>query len=1000
MRASLACASRALGAQPDTPAKFAASGLAAGRARLACALLGVIGAAVPAVGTAAIKLEVPAGTVINVQPNEIITVRNDAQLVDFASTDRPPLRVTSAVYAGVTLPVTPDLCVTMPDFGQLRFGQTLTLRFADDSGATASLTLVPEQGGGGDEKDCHDPAPPVAGPNHPLVTQTPEDTPLVIQTANLLALLRDPNGGTLTLTNPGVQPANAGTVTLVLVPGAPPAIRYQPAQDFNGAVSITYDVDDTHGDGPVAFAAQVTVTPVNDGPTASDSTCSVGAAGGTCLLNFADVDSPNLSFSIVTPPQGGALGGVNMTTRQIDYAPRPGIASDSFTYEVMDGFDLTARATVSITVTSVAQVPTAAIRLTRTDGTPIANPDNVPDTDAAAGELVRLDGTSSLPGNPSSPIVSYRWTVNNQALAAQTPTVDVRLPDGPSTISLVVQDQLNRSSAPATQQATVAARPNTPSTPRITLDGVVITGSVTVDNEDFEPGETVTFDASGSTDPDGDPIVQYTWRLNAQQVQSGSSPSVTMALRDGANTVELTITDNRGGTGTASFTATVAADTDLGALSGLSGNERGVGTAISELCPRMNELPSQSLTSGQRELLDRCTDILCDEDSNQQRGAVQAITPDQIVSQQTTGIDFSTSQLGNLTSRLVALRGGAGGGLSVAGLSVRDANGNLIPVEQLAALARHLTGGASGDERTSLAAPWGIFVNGNVVDGEKDRTANEEGFDFGGWGITAGFDYRFTDRFVLGLSLGYNEADSDFQGNSGSLDAEGVTTSLYGTYFNDRWYTDFIASAGALDYDSVRHITYNDADSSNDDFARGVTDGDLTTLGASFGYDFVKGGWTFGPTFALTMIEIEVDPFAETGAGASGGLNMAFGAQKAESRTAQGGFQFAYALSREWGVLSPQMRLAFVKEFENDSEILNVRFVNDPFANDPTQPSPGAITILTDDPDEDYLRWSLGVALVRTNGFSAFVDYEGLSGMSTVSSAELTFGLRFERSFE
>ena len=78
-------------------------------------------------------------------------------------------------------------------------------------------------------------------------------------------------------------------------------------------------------------------------------------------------------------------------------------------------------------------------------------------------------------------------------------------------------------------------------------------------------------------------------------------------------------------------------------------------------------------------------------------------------------------------------------------------------------------------------------MNGNVVDGEKDETANEAGFDFGGWGITAGFDYRFTDSFVLGLSLGYNESDSDFAGNGGSLDSEGVSTSIYGTYFNDRW---------------------------------------------------------------------------------------------------------------------------------------------------------------------------------------------------------------------
>jgi uncharacterized protein YhjY with autotransporter beta-barrel domain len=380
---------------------------------------------------------------------------------------------------------------------------------------------------------------------------------------------------------------------------------------------------------------------------------------------------------------------------------------------------------------------------------------------------------------------------------------------------------------------------------------------------------------------------------------------------------------------------------------------------------------------------------------------VEALTPEEITSQQTTGIDFSTSQVGNLTSRLVALRQGAGGGLSTAGLSIRDDQGRTIPLEQLAALARHLTGGASGDEDdASLATRWGIFINGNVIDGEKDETANEAGFDFGGWGITAGFDYRFTDSFVLGFSLGYNESDSDFANNGGGLDSEGVSKSIYGTYFNDRWYTDFIGSSGALDYESVRNISYTDQGGAVQAVTAGSTDGDLSTLGVSFGYDFNKGGWTFGPTAALTRIEVDVDPFAETTRSGAQGLNMAFGSQRAESRTLQGGFQFSYALSREWGILSPQMRVAFVKEYENDSETLNVRFVNDPFANDPSQPSPGAITLLTDDPDEEYLRWAVGVSFVRTNGFSAFVDYESLAGMSSVSSGELTFGLRFERSFE
>ena len=54
---------------------------------------GLLGAALPIAGHAAITLVTPTPE-FKVQGREIIKIRDDAQLDDFASTDRPPLRVT------------------------------------------------------------------------------------------------------------------------------------------------------------------------------------------------------------------------------------------------------------------------------------------------------------------------------------------------------------------------------------------------------------------------------------------------------------------------------------------------------------------------------------------------------------------------------------------------------------------------------------------------------------------------------------------------------------------------------------------------------------------------------------------------------------------------------------------------------------------------------------------------------------------------------------------
>lgn len=977
-------------------------------ARLCAAVLAATG--LTSAANAGITVLMPDGEIL-VQPGEVIKVRNDAGLPDFAITDTPPLRVVSALYQDLQLPVLEDLCIVLPpDLGGVEgpdFEGLLEIDLQDDSGDRASVRVTLNQGGdGASEPICRDPAPPVAGANYPFRTSTFEEEAVLLSTADLLAVVRDPNGGFVTWDNPSVPPS-AGTVTIVGTPQEPGGIEYTPAKDFNGTVNISYQVNDAHGDGPVAFTATVEVLPVNDPPSAASSACTVGVNGGPCLLTISDPDHDLsvLEVIILEQPQGGQLGDFDPSTSRISYFPSPGTTSDSFVYIVMDPNEGTSdEATVEITVTVDEQAPVAVIQLRDGNGALISNPGNIGDTDGAPGEQVVLDGSASLPGVPESAILAYRWTVNGEPLSETVASVSVALPDGQSSIELVVEDELGRESAPTTLQAVVQSRANEGSVARIFVNGQEVTTSITIDNTDFEPGETVEFDGSQSEDPDGDAIVDYAWSLNGVVVQSGPEPTATLDLADGENVVTLTVTDELGGTGSRTITVIVAADPDLGSLSGLTPAERSVGRAVSELCPRLNSMSSESMTDGQRALLNRCTNILAAGSSDQQRAALDALTPEEITSQQTTGIDFSSSQLGNLSSRLAALRGGVGGGINIAGLTLRDENGRVIPLQQLVGLAKHLiTGGASGDDDVPgegpLAGRWGIFINGNIIDGKKDKTEREAAYDFDGWGVTAGFDYRVTDQLVLGLAVGYNESDTKFAGDAGGLDSDGVSTSVYGTYFTDRLYLDFIGTSGSLDYESVRRIVYTDASGLRDDSAFGTTSGDLDALGASFGYDFNRGGWTFGPTFALTAIDVEVDPFAETGGGENGALALAFGAQRAKSRTVQGGFQAGFAWSRPWGVLSPQMRLAFVRELENDSQIVNVHFVHDPFVNDPSQPSPGAITIITDEPDRDYVRWGMGVTFVRPNGISAFVDYESLAGFSSITSHELTFGLRIERSF-
>ena len=67
---------------------------------------------------------------------------------------------------------------------------------------------------------------------------------------------------------------------------------------------------------------------------------------------------------------------------------------------------------------------------------------------------------------------------------------------------------------------------------------------------------TATFDASGSSDPDGT-LVGYAWNFGNGTTGTGVNPSVTYAAA-GTYPISLTVTDNRGGKATATGSVTVA----------------------------------------------------------------------------------------------------------------------------------------------------------------------------------------------------------------------------------------------------------------------------------------------------------------------------------------------------------------------------------------------------------------------------------------------------------
>ena len=192
-------------------------------------------------------------------------------------------------------------------------------------------------------------SPPVAGDDTATVA---EDGSVDIA---VLANDSDPESGPLSVS--AVGPAGHGSVSI----NGNGTVHYVPAANYNGSDSFSYTVQDNVGFTDTGTVS-VTVTPVNDPPTAVNDSVSTNEDTPVAINVVAnDTDADGDALTPISTG-GSPVGSVSINGNgTIQYAPPPNYSgSDSFSYTVADGHGGTASANVSITVVAVNDAPTAS----------------------------------------------------------------------------------------------------------------------------------------------------------------------------------------------------------------------------------------------------------------------------------------------------------------------------------------------------------------------------------------------------------------------------------------------------------------------------------------------------------------------------------------------------------------------------------------------------------------------------------------------------------------
>lgn len=498
-------------------------------------------------------------------------------------------------------------------------------------------------------------------------------------------------------------------------------------------------------------------------------------------------------------------------------------------------------------------------------------------------------------------------------------------------------------------------------------------------------------------DSSNNPIAGATINWSASNGSLTAASSITDAAGHASNTVSIDLPGaasvSASSTAPAAGPVSFALNGGVAGLSGLTPQQQAIADAIDALCPAL--AADSSLTPKEQDLLNRCLDIVnaAGLDPDATIKALEELFADVAMAEANAAFQAAQAQFQNLKARIAALRSGTGG-TEFGGLALNGPGGTL----PLGSLIKALTGdddkAPTGEVGTDFSR-WGFFASGTIGRGEAKRGEVNPAYNYDVTGLTAGLDYRKSDKWIIGGAVGYTNQNTDLPGNNGTVDASGWSLSAYSTYYQpDSWYLDSVLTWGHNSFDTDRKIHYTlplpgGGTTTVNTRARGSAGGELLDIAATFGRDFQKGAWSIGPYGRATYTRLTFDTMDEKlPAGVGSGLGLAIEGRTLTSVASVLGTKVTYAHSAEWGVLMPHFQFEWEHEFKDDPQALTARFLNDPTHT--------PMSVTGDKVDTDYFRMGFGLSMVLTKGRSGFFYYERMFARSGLSQDNLAVGVRIE----
>jgi len=427
-------------------------------------------------------------------------------------------------------------------------------------------------------------------------------------------------------------------------------------------------------------------------------------------------------------------------------------------------------------------------------------------------------------------------------------------------------------------------------------------------------------------------------------------------------------------------------------------------TAASKTCPKEQFLVFSNL----RELVQSANELLNNDQpkiyslhtNNQGLGfALRWTAGEDLLAPGSVSTQFANGQLSSIAGRMAALRLGASG-FVLSGLSLQQDDRPVVAFNA----PQPLGGGASAESTDiGIASRWGGFLNGAYGWGYRQPSVLEDAFAFDSKDATLGVDYRFTRRFVLGVSASYTNERIEFDSSrsvvGGGFHSNGYGLMIYGQY---EWEGPYITGSVGwqrASFDETRLITYpsfNIAVPSTDVTAQGSTHTESLIASLSAGWALTWHALTAEPYLSAEYRHVNLDGFTETSVNNSGpdtgqdaGFQFNYAPQHFEIVDSAVGLRLQYALTFSFGVIVPYARAEYHHDFNTNPYTVTSSYS--------AIAGSGAQFNLPSDPaDEHFTTFTGGFSGVFKHGVQCFLQYQTTADMTYVTSRLISGGVRVE----